>query len=192
MIRYVKKDLVIGIGVGVPVLILMIVIGVDGHSDFGFENENEYGKINMNPKLSQCEILTNQMIQARNNMKQYVLNPNQFSSEESEKINNEYQNELNRISKEFSLKECDKNVDDWITPEITQRVIDQTGSQLILRGKKKHLNVKFLRGYVVSISVKEKKIHLKNGSHGIIEKLTEGKIKKFVIFFNLKHFLFQN
>ena len=128
MIRYVKKDLVIGIGVGVPVLILMIVIGVDGHSDFGFENENEYGKINMNPKLSQCEILTNQMIQARNDMKQYVLNPNQFSSEESEKINNEYQNELNRITKEFSLKECDKNVDDWITPEITQRVIDQTGS----------------------------------------------------------------
>ncbi|MDH3765889.1 MAG: hypothetical protein OER82_08770 [Nitrosopumilus sp.] len=123
-----KKDLGIGIGVGVPALILMIVIGGGGHSDFGFENEYEYGKINMNPKLSQCEILTNQMIQARNNMKQYVLNPNQFSSEESEKINNEYQNELNRITKEFSLKECDKNVDDWITPEITQRVIDQTGS----------------------------------------------------------------
>ena len=128
MIRYVKKDLGIGIGVGVPALILMIVIGGGGHSDFGFENEYEYGKINMNPKLSQCEILTNQMIQARNNMKQYVLNPNQFSSEESEKINNEYQSELNRITKEFSLKECDKNVDDWITPEITQRVIDQTGS----------------------------------------------------------------
>ena len=128
MIRYVKKDLVIGIGVGVPVVILMIMIGGGGHSDFGFENEYEYGKINMNPKLSQCEILTNQMIHARNDMKQYVLNPNQFSSEESEKINNEYQNELNRITKEFSLKECDKNVDDWITPEITQRVIDQTGS----------------------------------------------------------------
>jgi len=128
MIRYVKKDLVIGIGVGVPVVILMIVIGGGGHSDFGFENEYEYGKINMNPELSQCEILTNQMIQARNEMKQYVLNPNQFSSEESEKINNEYQSELNRITKEFSLKECDKNVDDWITPEITQRVIDQTGS----------------------------------------------------------------
>jgi len=63
---------------------------------------------------------------------------------------------------------------------------------LAIRGKKNHLNVKFLRGYVVSISVKERKIHLKNGSHGIIEKLTEGKIKKFVIFFNLKHFLFQN
>ena len=128
MIRYVKKDLGIGIGVGVPALILMIVIGGGGHSDFGFENEYEYGKINMNPELSQCEILTNQMIQARNEMKQYVLNPNQFSSEESEKINNEYQSELNRITKEFSLKECDKNVDDWITPEITQRVIDQTGS----------------------------------------------------------------
>ena len=128
MIRYVKKDLGIGIGVGVPALILMIVIGGGGHSDFGFENEYEYGKINMNPKLSQCEILTNQMIQARNDMKQYVLNPNQFSSEESEKINNEYQSELNRITKEFSLKECDKNVDDWITPEITQRVIEQTGS----------------------------------------------------------------
>ena len=136
MIRYVKKDLVIGIGVGVPVVILMIVIGGGGHSDFGFENEYEYGKINMNPELSQCEILINQMIQARNDMKQYVLNPNQFSSEESEKINNEYQSELNRITKEFSLKECDKNVDDWITPEITQRVIDQTGGWLTLRGKR--------------------------------------------------------
>ena len=124
MIRYMKKDLVIGIGVGIPVVILMIVIGGGGHSDFEFEKE--YGKINMNPKLSQCEILTNQMIQARNDMKQYVLNPNQFSSEDSEKINNEYQNELNRITKELSLKKCDKNVDDWITPEITQRVIDQT------------------------------------------------------------------
>ena len=81
----------------------------------------------MTPKLSECEILTNQMIQARNSMKQYALNPNQFSSEEAEKINNEYQNELNRITKEFSVKECDKNVDEWITPEITQRVIDQTG-----------------------------------------------------------------
>jgi len=128
MIRYVKKDLVIGIGVGIPAVILMIVIGGGWHSGFEFENEYEYGKINMNPKLSQCEILTNQMIQARNDMKQYVLNPNQFSSEESEKINNEYQNELNRITKEFSLKKCDKNVNDWITPEITQRVIDQTGS----------------------------------------------------------------
>jgi len=106
----------------------MIVIGGGGHADFEFGNEYEYGKINMNPELSPCEILTNQMIQARNNMKQYVLNPNQFSSEESEKINNEYQSELNRITKEFSLKECDKNMDDWITPEITQRVIDQTGS----------------------------------------------------------------
>ena len=123
-----KKDLVVGIGVGVPAVILMIMIGGDGQTDFGFENEYEYGKINMNPKLSQCEILTNQMIQARNNMKQYVLNPNQFSSEESEKINNEYQSELNRITKEFSLKECDKNMNGWITPEITQRVIDQTGS----------------------------------------------------------------
>ena len=128
MSRYVKKDLVMVIGVGIPAVILMIVIGGGGHSDFGFEYEYEYGKINMNPKLSQCEILTNQMIQARNDMKQYVLNPNQFSSEESEEINNEYQNELNRITKEFSLKECDKNVDDWITPEITQRVIEQTGS----------------------------------------------------------------
>jgi len=125
MIRYVEKNLVIGMGVGIPIVILLIVIGGGWHSDFEFEKE--YGKINMNPELSQCEILTNQMIQARNDMKQYVLNPKQFSSEESEKINNKYQNELNRITKEFSLKECDKNVDDWITPEITQRVIDQTG-----------------------------------------------------------------
>ena len=130
-----KKDILIGIGVGVPVVILVIVIGGGWHTDFGFENEYEYGKINMNPELSQCEILTNQMIQARNDMKQYVLNPNQFSFEESEKINNEYQNELNRITKEFSLKKCDKNMDDWITPEITQRVIDQTGGWLTQREK---------------------------------------------------------
>jgi len=120
-----KKDLVIGMGVGIPVISLMIFIGGGVYSDFEFEKE--YGKINMNPELSQCEILTNQMIQARNDMKQYALNPNQFSSEEAEKINKEYQNELNRIIKEFSLKECDKNLDEWITPEITQRVIDQTG-----------------------------------------------------------------
>ena len=120
-----KKDLVIGMGIGVPVVILMIYIGGGGHSDF--ESGKEYEKINMNPKLSQCETLTNQMIQARNDMKQYVLNPNQFSSEKAEKINNEYQNELNRITKEFSLKKCDKNLDEWMTPEITQRVIDQTG-----------------------------------------------------------------
>ena len=120
-----KKDLVIGIGVGVPVVILMIFIGGGGHSDFEFEKE--YGKINMNPELSECEILTNQMIQARSDMKQYALNPDQFSSEEAEKINRKYQNELNRITQEFSIKGCDENVDEWITPEITQRVIDQTG-----------------------------------------------------------------
>ena len=125
MIRYVEKNLVVGIGVGIPIVILMIIIGGGGH--FNFEFEKEYGKIDMNPELSQCEILTNQMIIARNNMKRFVLNPNQFSSEEAEKINNEYQNELNRITKEFSIKKCDKNMDDWITPEITQRVIDQTG-----------------------------------------------------------------
>ena len=120
-----KKDLVIGIGVGIPVVILMIFIGGGGHSDFEFEKE--YGKINMNPELSECEILTDQMIQARNDMKQYALNPNQFSSEEAEKINIKYQSELNRITQEFSIKGCDENVDEWITPEITQRVIDQTG-----------------------------------------------------------------
>ena len=135
-----RKDLITIIGVGVPVLILMIVIGGGGHSpSIDFEDEKKYGKINMEPELSQCEILTNQMIQARNNMKQYALNPNQFSSEEAEKINNEYQNELNRITKEFSIKECDKNLDEWITPEITQRVIDQTGGWLTLRGKKEPL-----------------------------------------------------
>ena len=120
-----RKYLVIGIGVVIPVVFLMIFIGWGGHSDFEFEKE--YGRINMNPELSQCEILTNQMIQARNSMKQYALNPNQFSSEEAEKINNKYQNELNRITNEFSLKGCDKNLDEWMTPEITQRVIDQTG-----------------------------------------------------------------
>ena len=120
-----RRDLAIGLGVGVPVVILMIVMGLGGNSDF--ELEKESGKINMNPEISQCEILTNEMIQARNNMKEYVLNPDQFSSEEAEKINTEFQNELNRITKEFSLQECDKNIDEWITPEITQRVIDQTG-----------------------------------------------------------------
>ena len=113
------------IGIGVPIAIFMILIGGGGHSDFKFEKE--YGKINMAHELSECEILTNQMIQARNSMKQYALNPNQFSSEEAEKINKKYQNELNRITKEFSLKKCDKNWDEWMTPEITQRVIDQTG-----------------------------------------------------------------
>ena len=113
------------LGIGLPVGIFMILIGGGGHSVFEFEKE--IGKINMTHELSECEILTNQMIQARNVMKQYALNPNQFSSEESEKINNEYQNELNRITKEFSQNKCDKNVDEWITPEITQRVIDQTG-----------------------------------------------------------------
>jgi len=125
IIRNMKKDLVIGTGIGILVVIFMIFIGGGGHTNFEFEQE--YGQINMNPELSQCEILTNQMIQARNNMKQYVLNPSQFSPEESEKINNEYQNELNRITKEFRLKECDKDLNEWITPEITQRVIDQTG-----------------------------------------------------------------
>ena len=120
-----KKDLVIVMGVGLSDVFLKIFIGGESHLDFKFEKE--YGKINMNPELSKCEILTNQMIQARNDVKQYALNPNQFSSEEAEKIKNEYQNELNRITKEFSLKGCDKNLDDWMTPEITQRVIDQTG-----------------------------------------------------------------
>ena len=126
IVRNMKKDLVIGMGVGIPVVILIILVGGGGHSDFGFETE--YGKTNMNnPELSQCEILTNQMIKARNDMKHYALNPDQFSPEESEKINSEYQNELNRITKEFSTKGCDKNLDEWMTPEITQRVIDQTG-----------------------------------------------------------------
>ncbi len=91
------------------------------------ESSTDIEKIIMKSELHPCEILTNQMIQARNSMKQYALNPNQFSSEEAKKINNEYQNELNRITKEFSLKKCDKNLDEWMTPEITQRVIDQTG-----------------------------------------------------------------
>ena len=120
-----RKDLVMILGIGIPTAIFMILIGGGGHSVFEFEKE--YGRINMNPELSECEVLTNQMIKARNVMKQYALNPNQFSSEESEKTIYEYQNELNRITKEFSQNKCDKNVDEWITPEITQRVIDQTG-----------------------------------------------------------------
>ena len=123
--RNMKKDLFIGICIAIPAAFLMIFIGGIGHLDFEFEKED--GKINMNPELSQCEILTNQMIQARNEIKQYTLNPNQFSSEDAEKISNDYQNELNRITKEFSLKGCDKNLGEWMTSEITQRIIDQTG-----------------------------------------------------------------
>ncbi len=107
--------------------IVAVIIGSIFLIPFLNESSTDIGKIKMKSELHPCEILTNQMIQARNTMKQYALNPSQFSSEESEKINNEYQNELNRITKEFSLKGCDKNLDDWITPELTQKVIDQTG-----------------------------------------------------------------
>ncbi len=34
---------------------------------------------------------------------------------------------------------------------------------MTLKGKKNHYNVKLLRGYGVSISLKDNKIHLKNG-----------------------------
>ena len=35
---------------------------------------------------------------------------------------------------------------------------------MTLKGRKNHYNVKLLRGYGVSISLKENKIHLKNGT----------------------------
>jgi len=119
-------------GILLKVTILsVVVIVIVGFAVFliPFLNEpsKDIEKINMNPELLPCEILTHQMIQARNIMKQYALNPSQFSSEEAEKINMKYINELNQITKEFSQKGCDKNVDDWITPELTQKVIDQTG-----------------------------------------------------------------
>jgi len=38
---------------------------------------------------------------------------------------------------------------------------------LTLKGQKNHYNIKFLRGYGVSINIKENKIILKNGSHDI-------------------------
>jgi len=41
---------------------------------------------------------------------------------------------------------------------------------LTLKGKKNHYNIKLLRGYGVSISIKENKIVLKNGSHDITGK----------------------
>ena len=107
--------------------IVAVIIGSVFLITFLNESSTDIEKINMKSELHPCEILTNQMIQARNTMKQYALNPSQFSSQEAEKISNEYQNELNRITKEFSLKGCDKNLDDWITPELTQKVIDQTG-----------------------------------------------------------------
>ena len=107
--------------------IVVVIIGSVILIPFLNESTTNIEKINMKSELHPCEILTNQMIQARNTMKQYALNPSQFSSEESKKINNEYKNELNLITKEFSLKGCDKNLNDWITPELTQKVIDQTG-----------------------------------------------------------------
>jgi hypothetical protein len=118
-----KKVLVIGTGVGISIAFLMVLVMDMENVEFG----KEYGKINMNHDISPCETLTNQMIQARNNVRQYVLNPNQFSSKESEKITREFQEELNRITKEFSKQDCDKNMEKWITPEISQRVIDQSG-----------------------------------------------------------------
>jgi len=38
---------------------------------------------------------------------------------------------------------------------------------MTLKGKKSHYNIKLLRGYGVSINIKENKIILKNGSHDI-------------------------
>ncbi len=125
MMKNMSKYSVIGIGVSISAAFVILVIMGNGNLDFDSEKEN--GKINMNPELHPCEILTNEMIQARDSMKQYVFNPDQLSFEESEKIRNEYENELNRIIREFELKGCDKDFDEWITPEITQRVIDQTG-----------------------------------------------------------------
>ena len=81
----------------------------------------------MEPELSPCEVLTNEMIQARNIMKQYALNPEQFSAKEAQEINSKYLEELNRITAEFSQKGCDENINEWITPELTRKVIDQTG-----------------------------------------------------------------
>lgn len=120
--EYVGKVLVIGSLVGISIIFLIVFV----MNTYILEFENKYGRINMTPEISPCEILTDQMIMARNNVKQYVMNPNQFSSEESEKIRTEFQNELNRITKEFTKLECDKNMDEWITPEITQKIIDQT------------------------------------------------------------------
>ena len=37
----------------------------------------------------------------------------------------------------------------------------------MLKGKRNHYNVKLLRGYGVSISLKNSKIILKNGSHDV-------------------------
>jgi len=41
---------------------------------------------------------------------------------------------------------------------------------LTLRGKRNHYNIKLLRGYGVSINIKNNKIILKNGSHDITGK----------------------
>jgi hypothetical protein len=118
-----KKVLVIGTCVIITIAFLMFLVVGMGNVEF----EKEYGKINMNHDISACEILTNQIIQAKNDVKQYVLHPDQFTSKESEKIAGEFQNELNRITQEFIKQGCDKNMEKWITPEISQRVIDQTG-----------------------------------------------------------------
>ena len=93
-----------------------------------FSNEiSSIDRISMGLELSPCEILTNEMIQIRNIMKHYVLNPDKFSSKEAQEINSNYIRELNRITAEFSEKGCDENINEWITPELTQKVIDQTG-----------------------------------------------------------------
>ncbi len=114
---------ILGIGTCIRILIAFLMALTYGVDVIG--SEKKFGKINMDQKLSPCEMLTNQMIQARNDIKQYVLNSNHFTSEESEKIISQSQNELNRITKEFSKQKCDKNMNEWITPEIIQRVIDQ-------------------------------------------------------------------
>ena len=111
--------------------ILRLVIGVAIASIIlltSFSNEiSAIDRISMGPEHSPCEILTNEMIQARNTMKHYALNPDQYSAEEAQEINDNYLRDLNRITAEFSEKGCDENVSEWITPELTQKVIDQTG-----------------------------------------------------------------
>ena len=113
------------------ITILSMIIGVSIVSGIilaSLSNEmSSIERISIESELSPCEVLTNEMIQARNVMKQYALNPDQFSAEEAQKINSNYLKELNRITAEFSEKGCDENVNEWITPELTQKVIDQTG-----------------------------------------------------------------
>ena len=72
-----KKTLTIVTCVGIPIALLIVLISGVETTEF----KKEHGRIDMNHESSPCEMLADQMIQAKNDVKQYVLNPNQFNSD---------------------------------------------------------------------------------------------------------------